>query len=130
MSLTREIFEEAKGRIASQTEVIFDLLVEAGEEGVLNRRLAEVTSRFGTPIHNLRLDGFDIKTKNLGGGVVKYVMSNKIIPVKKYVKGSDAIAEAINKQYNGQVTTEQLMKVMDEQSMNFVRKPNTLRGER
>lgn len=130
MSLTGEIYEEAKERITSQTEDIFYKLVKAGEKGVLNRELAMVTSRFGTPIHNLRLDGFDIKTENLGGGLVKYTMSDKILPVQKYVKGSDAISEAINKQFNGSVTVEQLMQVMEEQSMNFVRKPNTLRGER
>lgn len=130
MSLTAEIFEEAKGRIVSQTEVIFNLLTEAGEKGVTNRRLSEITSRFGTPIYNLRLQGFDIKTENLGGGLVKYTMSDKILPVKKHVKGADVIAEAINNQYKGVVTTEQLMKIMDEQSMNFFRKPDTLRGER
>lgn len=130
MSLTAEIYEEAKGRIVSQTEIIFNLLTEAGEKGVTNRRLSEITSRFGTPIYNLRLQGFDIKTENLGGGLVKYTMSDKILPVKKHVKGADVIAEAINNQYKGVVTTEQLMKIMDEQGMNFFRKPDALRGER
>lgn len=130
MSLTAKIFEESKGRIASHTEVIFDMLSNAGQKGVTNNELAEVTPRFGSPLHNLRLTGFDIVTENLGNGLVKYTLKENLIKRPKYVKGVDAISKAINEQYNGNVTVPELLKIMDEQNMNFVRKPNTLSGVR
>ena len=122
-----EIYQEAKERMPSQKEKVFNLLKEAGDKGVTNIRLNEIGLRFGQSIYLIKLDGYDIGIENLGDGIVNYTLKNTTPKQrKKYEKGIDVLMREIKENHEGNITTDELKALLDRHGFNIVRKPNAL----
>lgn len=60
----------------TQRERILKMLEDAGDEGVTNLKLNTVAFRYGGRLHELREDGYRIRSKHVKGSVWKFTLLN------------------------------------------------------
>ncbi|BCW78299.1 helix-turn-helix domain-containing protein [Arthrobacter sp. NicSoilC5] len=58
----------------TQKERILDLLEERGQQGVLNIELNEICFRYGGRLHELRQEGYRIRTTQVKGPVFRFTL--------------------------------------------------------
>lgn len=122
------MYKEAKPKMPSQKVKIVQMLKEAGSEGVLNTALNKVSFRYSDRLYQLKKEGYEFGLENLGDGVCRYflIKTPEVAP-QAVKKGIDVLKDAINAQYFGAITPNELEKLMNKLDLNAIRKPNTLK---
>jgi hypothetical protein len=115
-----KIFEEAKKRIPSQKQLIIKELKEAGTKGITNIKLQKISLRYGGVLGNLYKEGYKIDTIPLTDGVVNYILRSEPTPEtkKQLPKAMNLLTQKIDDVFGGQVTTEQLEKLLEEEGIS------------
>lgn len=120
------IYEESKTRQPSQKELILKSLKLAGKEGKLNTELNDIMLRYGQIIYELRCEGYEIKTENVGKGIVKYTLLSDTPSAKpKKLKGIDIIREEFD-ELDGMLYLFELEDALNKHNLQIVHKPNGL----
>lgn len=120
------IYKESQARQESQKEVILNILKTVGHNGILNTELTKIMLRFGQIIYTLRLEGYQIKTKNVSRGVVKYILLNPE-PQKKPVKksGIQIIKDELE-ELDGVFYVYELEEILKNNNLQIIHRPNGL----
>ena len=58
----------------TQRDKILNLLVESGEQGVLNIQLNNIAFRYGARLAELREDGYSIRSSHIKGAVWRFTL--------------------------------------------------------
>jgi hypothetical protein len=126
-----EFYQQAKVRMPSQKQTILKLLKQSGSTGVLNTELNKISLSYSDRLYQLKMEGYEFSVENLGNGLCNYVLTKEPDSiVKQTKKGIDLIIEEIEGQYNGIITSDNLVDIMDKLNLNAIRKPNTLKVEK
>jgi hypothetical protein len=64
--------ELTRKRLATQRQKIIQMFRDAGEDGVTNVDMSEISLRYGGHINEMYRQGYKMKKLNLGGGVFRY----------------------------------------------------------
>lgn len=119
------MYEESKKRQPSQKELVLKSLKLAGSSGRLNTELSEIVLRFSHIIYLLRLDGYRIKTENIEGGLVRYILlKNEPDPKEAKKKGIDIVREQWGEL--GGYYFKRLEAILDKHNLQITHKPNAL----
>lgn len=120
------IYKEAKERQVSQYEMVLKALKLAGDKGLLNRDLNEIMLRYGQKIYELRCDGYQIKTENVGKGLVKYtLLSDKPKKQDEKKSGIEIIREEFD-DLDGVFYLFELEKALEAHNLQIIHRPNGL----
>lgn len=112
-------FDEAQRRIPSQKQKIINVLRDAGEEGVTNTELVQISLKYDARLSELYKEGYIITNEHLGNGVYKYVL--KAMP-GQLVFYPDALSTFINgvaKNRDGMIAFEDIPELLDELDINM-----------
>lgn len=120
------IYEESKTRQPSQKEHILKVLKAADEAGVLNTDLNDIMLRYGQIIYELRCEGYQIQTKNISNGIVKYtLLSDKPVKANKKEKGIDIVRRELD-DLDGNFYLFELEDILERNMLQIIHKPNGL----
>lgn len=122
-------YEEAKPRIPSQKERILNMLKEAGSEGVTNSTLSNVAIRFTSRIQELYQEGYKIDIEPVENGIYRYILvSEPAIKKSKPEKAVNIVRRSIKEKFNGQVTADELINLLNENGFNIVRRYGAIKS--
>lgn len=119
-------YADAKRRMPSQKVRILDLLKERGKEGATNLELNRISLRYTDRIFQLKNAGYIFQIDMLDHGVTKYVLLEEPKGKKEYLKGIWVVADIIDNDFDGSITSFELENLLDNLGMNIVRRPNVL----
>lgn len=116
--------EQAKERAESHRAIILNKLREAGDRGVTNAELKEITFRFGQAIHTLYMQGYAINVVELSNGICRYTLVRE--PEEELAisreKAVDILATEIDSKYKDGVNGETLIEVIKSLGFDVKRK--------
>jgi hypothetical protein len=96
---TRE-YQDALNRIPTQQQKILDLLRDAGEQGITNKELSNVSLQYSARIHELRKAGCIIDhDKTEVNGVYRYYLRKLPATVKFFDSAENEFLNRIEKKY-------------------------------
>ena len=122
------VFKEAQERKPSKKTEVLDALMFAGEQGILNTTLSNISLRYGTLTNALQLDGYDITLENLGNGVIRYTLNSEEKAEKTVVeKGLDIVKREIKSNYDCIIFFDELVKILDKHNLHIKHKPNGIK---
>lgn len=117
------IYKDSVKRAPTQREIILDVLREAGDKGVLNIELVEICIGYRSRIAELYQMGYKVDVENVEKGACIYTLiSEPEVPVTIVPKAVDVLAQKINEEYFGAITTDNLVELLGELNLNVVRK--------
>lgn len=120
------IYEESKIRKGTQKDIVLKSLTLAGENGVLNTELNDILFRYGQIIYELRLDGYQIKTENVGKGVVRYTLLSTIPNEKVDKKSGIDIIRGELEELDGMFYLFELEDLLFKHNLQIIHRPNGL----
>ena len=122
------VFKEAQERKPSKKTEVLDALMFAGEQGILNTTLSNISLRYGTLTNALQLDGYDITLENLGNGVIRYTLNSEEKAEKTVVeKGLDIVKREIKSNYDCIIFFDELVEILDKHNLHIKHKPNGIK---
>ena len=123
-----QMYKEFKdNREESAKAKVLRLLMDNREKGVTNICFSEeVTPRYGSILYTLRDEGWEITVENVSNGLtVYYLINDRPKKVKKRkISNIDKLCGIINTRHRGVVSTTALRRILDEQGLQLVHKPN------
>lgn len=121
--MTNEIYNESKKRAPSQRKKILDVLRKAGVNGVLNSELVEICIGYRSRIAELYKIGYKIRVDHVEKGVCIYTLEHEPqIEKNKQKPAIDILVSIINSENDGKVTSNELVKLLNDQGFNITRK--------
>jgi hypothetical protein len=123
-------YREAQERIPSQIEKIVNLLKEAGEEGVTNVALSAISFKYDARLSELRSRGYEIETTHEAKSVYKYVLKKIPADEKFLVNATDEIIMIVEADFNGSITTNELIDLLDQKHFHITRKSGWYKQKR
>lgn len=116
------IYEDAKNRIPSQKQKILKALRDAGESGITNADLSNISLRWGARMSELYAEGYIVDIESLGKGIYKYALQHEPTNIViKPQKAVDVLLQEVVK-IGDSVTSKQLQELLDKHNFNVTRK--------
>ncbi|HEY2494117.1 MAG TPA: hypothetical protein VGI33_14585 [Paenibacillus sp.] len=115
-------FTKANKRPSQRVQVL-NKLRAAGERGITNIELYEVCQRWQARLSELYALGYKVSLQNLGDGVYNYVLAHQpdaLAP--KPMKAKTIVTRSIEVQFDGKVTTAQLLHILASNGLEIKRK--------
>ncbi len=114
-------------RSPSQRIKILAALRKAGKQGLTNVELSEVGGiRWAARIQELYMQGYKVAKETLGDGLVNYVLIHEPDAIDPDPpRALDVLTREIEGKFGGQVTTAQLLHIMESSKLQVGRKPGT-----
>lgn len=116
--------EEAKERIPSQREKIVNKLKEAGEKGVTNKELNNISLKYCARISELHSQGYVIDCKHVKNGLYKYILRKIPSEIRQFSNATDEILQIVEHQFQGLISTSQLRNLLIMKHFHITRKSN------
>lgn len=113
--------KEAKIRSNAQREVMLTALREAGDKGVLNSKLKEISNNYTSRTAELAKSGYIIDCLNLGGGLYKYILRYEPKIPRVQQRAIEMFWDILENEYNGIANKEVLEEIFHKYNLNVVR---------
>lgn len=127
MTMTRDSLAiPSKPLRQTQRIRVLTALREAGDKGITNAELAEVSLRWQARLGELHKEGYRTSLENLGDGLVNYVLvhePNAKLPTPP--RAMDVLTREIEGKFGGKVTTSQLLYILQSNRLQVGHKAGT-----
>ncbi|ALA07252.1 hypothetical protein SECTIM467_128 [Brevibacillus phage SecTim467] len=114
--------------VPSQRQRVLTALRQAGEKGITNVELQEISLRWQARLQELYMQGYKVALENLGDGVYNYVLVHEpetIAP--RPVRAQTILTREIEGKFGGTVTTAQLLHILASNGLQVGRKAGSFK---
>jgi hypothetical protein len=109
-------------RLLTQKQKIISALKDAGENGMTNAQLSEISLRYGGHLGHLYRAGYKIKKYNLDGGLYRYILVSEPSNIIYFKNANDETYEEIIENYDDAISSLELQNLLAEKHFHIVRK--------